>query len=138
MSEREQAARRLFGELWLAMNDITRGVEAELKPFGLTHAQFQVLLHVISAPDLSQRELSERLNVTTGNVSMLVSKLEVAGLVDRVPAGAAVRLRVTEAGLQTFDSIGPTRARFMLDLFAPLSVTDMVRTADVLHTIRVH
>jgi MarR family 2-MHQ and catechol resistance regulon transcriptional repressor len=138
MSAREQAARRLFGELWLVMNDITRGVEAELKPFGLTHAQFQVLLHVISAPDLSQRELSERLNVTTGNVSMLVSKLEVAGLVDRVPAGAAVRLRVTEAGRQTFDSLGPTRARFMLDLFAHLSVTDMRSTAEVLHTIRVH
>lgn len=138
MSAREQAARRLFGELWLVMNDITRGVEAELKPFGLTHAQFQVLLHVISAPDLSQRELSERLNVTTGNVSMLVSKLEAAGLVDRVPAGAAVRLRVTESGRQTFDSLGPTRARFMLDLFAHLAVTDIEHTADVLRSIRVH
>ncbi|MEO3935349.1 MarR family transcriptional regulator [Dermatophilaceae bacterium Soc4.6] len=136
MSAREQSARRLFGELWLVMNDITRGVEAELKPFGLTHAQFQVLLHVISAPDLSQRELSERLNVTTGNVSMLVSKLEAAGLVDRVPAGAAVRLRATEAGRQTFDSLGPTRARFMLTLFAHLSVSQMDLTADVLHTIR--
>jgi DNA-binding MarR family transcriptional regulator len=127
----------MFGELWLVMNDITRGVEAELKPFGLTHAQFQVLLHVIATPDLSQRELSERLNVTTGNVSMLVSKLETAGLVDRIPAGAAVRLRVTEAGRQAFDSLGPTRARFMLDLFAHLSVSDMERVADVLHTIRV-
>ena len=120
------------------MNDITRGVEAELKPFGLTHAQFQVLLHVLSEPDLSQRELSERLNVTTGNVSMLVSKLQAAGLVDRVPDGAAVRLRATAAGRQAFDALGPTRARFMRDLFAHLSVSDLDRTADVLHSIRVH
>jgi MarR family 2-MHQ and catechol resistance regulon transcriptional repressor len=137
MHAREQSTRRLFGELWLVMNDITRGVEAELKPFGLTHAQFQVLLHVIGTPDLSQRELSERLNVTTGNVSMLVSKLEAAGLLDRVPAGAAVRLRATEAGRQTFSSLGPTRARFMATLFAHLSASDMDRTADVLHSIRV-
>lgn len=120
----------------MAMNAITRGIEAELKPFGLTHAQFQVLLHVTADPDLSQRELSERLNVTTGNVSMLVSKLEAAGLVDRIPAGAAVRLRVTEAGQRCFDALGPTRERFVRELFAHLSVADIDRTADVLHTIR--
>lgn len=138
MSRREQEAKRLFGELWLVINDVTRGVEAELKPFGLTHAQFQVLLNVIASPDITQRELSERLNVTTGNVSMLVSKLESAGLVERIPAGAAFHLRVTEAGRHTFDSLGPTRARFIHELFAHLSVADLTRTADVLHTIRLH
>jgi MarR family 2-MHQ and catechol resistance regulon transcriptional repressor len=138
MRTREQEAKRLFGELWLVMNDITRGIDAELKPFGLTHAQFQVLLTVVSTPDISQRELSESLNVTTGNVSMLVSKLEAAALIDRIPAGAAVRLRVTAAGRRTFDSLGPTRARFVQERFAHLSTAELSQTADVLQTIRLH
>jgi MarR family 2-MHQ and catechol resistance regulon transcriptional repressor len=138
VADREQEARRLFGELWLVINDVTRGVEAELKPFGLTHAQFQVLLHVVSTPDISQRELSERLHVTTGNVSMLVTKLESAGLIDRIPAGAAFQLRVTAAGRRTFDSLGPTRAQFLQETFAHLSTAELSRTADVLRTIRRH
>lgn len=136
MANRDHESKRLFGELWLAMNAITRGIDAELKPLGLTHAQFQVLLHVIAAPDISQRELSERLNVTTGNVSMLVSKLQSAGYVDRLPDGAAVRLRVTDEGRRMFDSLGETRQRFIRDLFGRLSVDDIARTADVLHNVR--
>lgn len=138
VSRREQEAKRLFGELGTVMNAITRGVEAELKPFGLTHAQFLVLLTVQASPDVSQRELSDRLGVTTGNVSMLVSKLEAAGLVERIPAGAAFHLRVTVAGRATLESLSPVRERFVRDLFAHLSVEDLTRTADVLHTVRPH
>lgn len=133
---RAQESKRLFAELWLVMNEITRGVQGELAPFGLTHAQFQVLLQVDATPDILQRELSERLNVTTGNVSMLVSKLEDAGLVARIPAGAAYLLRLTPEGKERLDSLAPTRERFIADLFSPLSVDELRSTADALHRLR--
>lgn len=133
---REQESKRLFAELWLVMNEITRGVQAELAPFGLTHAQFQVLLQVDLTPDMLQRELSERLNVTTGNVSMLVSKLEDAGLLARIPAGAAYQLRLTPEGKEKLDSLAPTRERFVAQMFAPLSVEELRSTADALRRLR--
>ncbi|MGN6330834.1 MAG: MarR family winged helix-turn-helix transcriptional regulator [Motilibacteraceae bacterium] len=133
---RATESKRLFAELWLVMNQITRGVQGELAPFGLTHAQFQVLLTVDASPDISQRELSERLNVTTGNISMLVTKLEQAGLVDRIPDGAAHRLRLTEAGEERLHELAPTRSRFIRELFSPLSVEEIRTTSAALRRIR--
>lgn len=133
---RARESKRLFAELWLVMNQITRGVQAELAPFGLTHAQFQVLITVDASPDISQRELSERLNVTTGNISMLVTKLEHAGLVDRIPDGAAHRLRLTAAGEAKLHELAPTRGRFIHELFAPLSVEEIRSTVDALRRVR--
>lgn len=131
-------AKRLFGELWLAINEITRGIDAELKPFGLTHAQFQVLLHIDLRPGLLQRELTERLSVTSGNVSMLVTRLQNAGLLVRVPEGAAHHLHLTPAGKALFESLRPTRERFISELFSRLSPEEIRRTADSLRTLRSH
>jgi DNA-binding MarR family transcriptional regulator len=133
---RARESKRLFAELWLVMNQITRGVQGELAPFGLTHAQFQVLLTVDASPDISQRELSERLNVTTGNISMLVTKLEQAGLVDRIPDGAAHRLRLTGAGQVRLHELAPTRSRFIRELFSPLSVEEIRATSAALRRVR--
>jgi DNA-binding MarR family transcriptional regulator len=129
-------AKRLFGELWLVINEITRGIDAELKPFGLTHAQFQVLLHVDMRPGLLQRELTERLRVTSGNVSMLVTRLENAGLLIRVPEGAAHHLHLTPAGKALFESLRPTREHFISELFSRLSPEEIGGTADSLRKLR--
>ncbi len=129
-------AKRLFGELWLVINEITRGIDAELKPFGLTHAQFQVLLHVDLRPGLLQRELTDRLRVTSGNVSMLVTRLENAGLLIRVPEGAAHHLHLTPAGKALFESLRPTRERFISELFSRLSPEEIRDTGDSLRKLR--
>lgn len=129
-------AKNLFGELWMVINEITRGINEELKPFGLTHAQFQVLMHVDMRPDLLQRELTERLSVTGGNVSMLVSRLEKVGLLVRLPEGAAFHLRLTPAGKALFDSLMPTRERFISELFSRLTPQEIRSVADSLHKIR--
>ena len=120
----------------MAFNEITRAISAELRPFGLTHAQFQVLLHARGQPGLMQKDLSERLNVTTSNVSMLVSRLEEAGLLTRVPDGAAYHLELTGAGHRLFEDLGPVRERFITGLFAELSVDEIRSTADILHRFR--
>lgn len=128
--------KRLFAELWLVINEITRGIDAELKPFGLTHAQFQVLLHISLRPGLVQRELTERLRVTSGNVSMLVTKLQNAGLIIRQPEGAAHHLHFTPAGKALFESLRPTRERFISELFSSLSPDEIRGTADSLRKLR--
>ena len=133
---RSSESKRLFGELGALMNEISRAVEAELKPFGLTYAQFQVLLHVQLRPGLLQRELGQRLSVTAGNVSMLVTRLERTGLLARTPDGAAFHLELTSEGVALFERLRPVREAFVTDRFSGLSVAEISAAADALHKAR--
>ncbi len=58
-------------------------VGIRLKILGLSIPQFDVLSTLTEQEGLSQRALADRLYVTKGNVSGLVDRLEVAGLVER-------------------------------------------------------
>jgi DNA-binding MarR family transcriptional regulator len=84
--------------------------QALLAGYGLTGAQFDVLSHLASEPGLSQQALAGRLLVTKGNVSGLIDRLEVAGLLERRadPADRRThRLYLTPAGEAIFTSSAP-------------------------------
>lgn len=111
---------RLFGELVRVVHAISADGARELREHGLTPAQYQVLVAISADPDRTQQQLAEQLGVTKGNVSMLVSRLEQEGLLDRLPAGAAHSLRLTEAGKRRVAELRPRHARFLAERFARL------------------
>src|SRR2546430_603222 len=87
---------------WLRLARIYQKVEraatGQLRPFGLSFAQFDVVAQVGAREGLTQQELAEALLVTKGNVCQLLAKLEAAGLVARRPDGRANRLFLTDRG----------------------------------------
>src|SRR3712207_1340333 len=62
---------------------VSGAVAAELKPFGLSIPQFDLLSTLTEREGLTQQELAQRLYVTKGNVSGLIDRLVRSGLVER-------------------------------------------------------
>jgi len=85
-SKREQEA---VGLMLLTAHRMMQSAATRLRTEGLTPAKYQLLLRLRANPGLFQGELALRLGVTKGNVSMLVTQLERAGLLIRTPDGGA-------------------------------------------------
>jgi DNA-binding MarR family transcriptional regulator len=73
-----------------------------LAELGLRPAEHEVLMNLLRSPGLTQQALAARCFVSKGGISMLVSRLEGAGWLQREADAAdarAWRLHLTEAGL---------------------------------------
>lgn len=99
-----------------------------LAPHGLSPAALNVLLmvrYVGGDAGLSQREISERMIVSTSNVTGMVDRLERAGLVERVPDPAdrrVNRVRLTAAGGGLLDRLWPGYQEEIRAFLAPVPV----------------
>lgn len=62
----------------------------------ISHTDLDALEHLEAAGSLTQRELGERLSLTSGAVTMLADRLEAAGLVRRRPHPSDRRYVVLE------------------------------------------
>jgi len=114
---------------------VGRAATAQLRLYGLSLAQFDVLAQVGAAEGLTQRELAERLLVTKGNVSQLVDKLERAGLVVRAPEGRVCRLHLTPAGRAFFARVVPAHEEFIDREFSALSREEQAKLARLLRAL---
>ncbi len=71
-----------------------------LKPLGLTTRKYGLLGHIRGTPGISFSELARRSRITVQSAHTTVAAFAAAGFVEdaTAQAGAASRLRVTEAG----------------------------------------
>lgn len=118
-----------------AYQKVAQAATAQLREFGLSLAQFDVLTQVGAAEGLTQQELAARLLVTKGNVSQLIDRLESAGLVVRVPQGRICRLYLTPSGRALSARVVPAHEAFIARAFSALSSEEQARLAQLLRTI---
>lgn len=131
-NSRVDAAAAVFGLLARFVHRAGQEASAELRRHGLTPAQFQLLLAVQRRPATTQRELGEQFDVTGANISMLIAKLESAGLLDRAPDGAANRVRLTDAGSDLVARLGPAQDEFLVARFAGLDDAQLRQLHDLM------
>ena len=94
------------------------------REYDLNLPRLEVLLCLRAGEGISQQELSERLLVTKGNVSMTLQAMEAEGLVKRRMDAAdqrAHRLYLTNAGRQRLAKIKPALEALMARLLGVLS-----------------
>src|SRR5215813_6806101 len=84
-----------------------RTLLGQLRCYGLSLAQFDVLAHLGAAEGLTQQELANKLLVTKGNVTQLLDRLCASGLLVRRQDGRANRLYLTLKGRQLFTEVIP-------------------------------
>lgn len=94
-----------------------------LKPFGLTHQQFNVLriLRGQKGNPATVKLLTERMLDKSSNASRLVDKLLEKGLVQRCACSEdrrAVEVRITQAGLDLLERIDLDRHEISLPVFS--------------------
>lgn len=124
MATPSTSAAQVFSDLVRLVHVISQAGAVELRRHGLTPAQYQLMLGLRGSHPL-QQELSERLGVTKGNVSQMVSRLEQRGLVVRVPRGAANELRLTDEGRALVDRLVPDQQEFLRSSFGALSAEEL-------------
>lgn len=107
----------------------------QLRSFGLSVAQFDVLAHVGSAEGTTQQELADHLLVTKGNVTQLVDRMEHCGLLTRRQEGRTNRLFLTESGQRLFAEVVPAHEAQIARQFAALSPEELATLQRLLRAL---
>jgi len=126
---------QLFGEMTRFLHSVAQSATAELDSFGLTAAQFQMLVQIRSRPGIAQWELADAFGVTKGNVSQLIKKIEGAGLVERVRNQGTDELALTVSGQALLDRVVPAHHAFMQRTFGALSADERDLLLDLIRRL---
>ena len=118
---RADLSSEVFGTLARLVHSTSQEVLSILRTEGLNPAQFQLLRAVADSPGITQADLMRRKGVSAGSVSLLVAKVEPAGLLSREADGAAKRLTLTPRGAKLVARLTPAQDEFFAELFGALS-----------------
>jgi DNA-binding MarR family transcriptional regulator len=100
---------------------IGRTADEHLRGWGLTGPQVGMLLQIAAAEGQTQQELACDMDVTKGNISQMVTKLERDGLIRREQRGAANELFLTCEGRRLLDEVVPEHDALIEQHFVGLS-----------------
>jgi DNA-binding MarR family transcriptional regulator len=120
---------------------LRRATQAEIDDLGLTYAEFDVLASLGRGGKPYRdkpNELAKSLSLTTGGISNVVQRLELAGLVVREvdPADARSRwVRLTPEGLKMSDQAVRRAGRAQADVLAKVPDQTVRKAADVLREV---
>lgn len=88
-----------------------------LKQYGLTTAQFDVLNQISVYQPLTQRELAEKVTVTQGGISRMLSRLEKEGLIVRKQDWKTKTISLTERGEEKLNDAFHAQLNFQSSFF---------------------
>ena len=109
--------------------------EEHLRPWGLSGAQFDLLVHVGGSEGITQQDVATALLVTKGNVCQLVDRMERDGLVRRVPYGRSNRLYLTDQGEMLFLKAVPVQEAAIQKSFSSLTRTEQLQLVALLRKL---
>lgn len=95
-----------------------------LKEYGLTLAQFDVIAQLGTGNEKTQSELTEKLLVTKGNISQLLSAMEEKQLIKRRQDWKTKYVSLTEDGIKIHDKVLPIMENFQANTFSSLTDTE--------------
>lgn len=108
-----------------------------LKRFDLTTAQFDVLVQIQVYQPLTQSELAERVTVTQGGISRMLSRLEKEGYIIRTQDWKTKTIRLTDKAIEVLNEAMPAQLAFQSSFFEDVLTKEEEKTLYKLIT-RVH
>jgi DNA-binding MarR family transcriptional regulator len=121
--------------IFRASHKLARAGDEHLRGWGLTGPQLGMLVRVGAEEGRTQQELACDLEVTKGNISQLVSKLERDGLIRREQRGASNQLFLTETGHRLLDEVLPDHDAFIEERFAALTQEEQAQLRTLLRKL---
>ncbi|MEE6451299.1 MarR family transcriptional regulator [Gottfriedia acidiceleris] len=107
----------------------------QLKKWGLTTAQFDVIVHVGRNKRLTQQELADKLVVTKGNVTHLLKKMEELQWIKREVEWKNKYLSLTEIGQKMYEEIVPSQDEFQKAQFSKLTEEEQLQLLTLLRKL---
>ena len=114
---------------------IGRTQSTYLRTWDLNEAQFDVLAQIGASQGITQQQLADKLLVTKGNVSQLLSRMENLGLLTRCPGQRNNTLSLTEKGQRLHDSVVPAIENLIAEQFSGLSVPEVLSLLRILRKL---
>ncbi len=112
-----------------------RGAAEQLRGWGLTPAQFDVLAQVGAREGGTQQQLVGALLTTKGNVCQLLDRMEQAGWLRRVEEGRANRVYLTAEGRRLRDAVVPVHEAWIAERIGILSPVERAALSRMLRRI---
>jgi len=146
VSEDDHDALRLWLRLLTCTLLIQQSVRVRLRrSFGISLSRFDLMAQLERNPGgLKMGELSKRLMVTGGNVTLLTDQLVAEQLVERrsIPGDRrAFAVRLTSKGKRLLDEMAATHERWVIDMLGDLPHSDHARLYALLgrlkHSVRI-
>lgn len=88
-----------------------------LKQYDLTTAQFDVLVQISIYESLTQSELAEKVTVTQGGISRMLTRLENDRLIERKQEWKTKTISLTEKGRQKLENAFAAQLAFQTSFF---------------------
>jgi DNA-binding MarR family transcriptional regulator len=107
----------------------------QLKKWGLTTAQFDVIVHVGRNKRITQQELADKLVVTKGNVTHLLKKMEELSWIKREVEWKNKYLSLTELGQKLYEEIVPIQEQFQQSQFSKLTNEEQQQLLNLLRKL---
>jgi DNA-binding MarR family transcriptional regulator len=127
--------------LWLRILTLHKLINNEVRrrlreSFGMSLSRFDLLAQLDGTQTgLRMGELSERLMVTTGNITGLTDELEADGLVERIADPSNRRanfVRMTPRGRKAFRAAAKANEEWIEEFFSTLTPSDKASMFDLL------
>ncbi len=140
LSVEERTARPTAAVLsWLRLARVFQRLEQlsadHLRLWGLSSAQFDLLVHVGGSEGITQQDVAAALLVTKGNVCQLVDRMERDGLVRRVPEGRSNKLFLTDRGKRLFVESVPAQELAIGGMFSALTRPEQLQLVTLLRKL---
>ncbi len=114
---------------------IGRAAEVPMQALDLTAPQFVLMTHLAQTEEMIQQDLADVQQVTKGNISQLISKLEEKQLVARNKEGRIVKVSLTRAGRQLIEGEQVQYNQFIGEHFDVLSMKEQRQLLQLLHKL---
>jgi DNA-binding MarR family transcriptional regulator len=134
----DPSAKAVTGRIVRAADLVARRNQAAFAPWGIKGGEYSALsaLRRSGAPyELSPSQMHEHLMVTSGGLSLMLDRLERAGLVRRRPHPddrRSVLVSLTDEGLRTIDGAMTAHATVEQEIVAGLSAREVTQLATLL------
>jgi DNA-binding MarR family transcriptional regulator len=104
-----------------------------LQQWGITMSQFDALNQIGLHQPITQQQLGERLEVTKGNITQLLKRMEASGWIVREQDWKIKYISLTETGQQLYKTVIPRQEQFQINQFCGL---DSDEQAQLLHLLK--
>ena len=131
-SVKEKSALNAFINLNRAVETVRMRINKNFQHKGLTESQFGVLEALLHLGPLCQKDIAEKLLVSSGNITMVIDNLEKRKLVKRnrsLEDRRYIHIELTKSGKNLINSIFPSHVDSIVKEFSIL-------TADEQKTLR--
>lgn len=117
--------KRLVLSIWFRLvrfyNQNLRETNQHLKQYDITATQFDALNHIGLHQPITQQQLGEKLEVTKGNITQLLKRMECANWIKREQDWKTKYISLTEAGIKLYEEVVPSQEKFHIDQFNKLT-----------------